>query len=258
MLLYNDDAPKLAQLWDTQSQQLTGVELPADTSQVLGWENDTNILYKTPAGHIRRWNRLTGETSDYTDVRFNTQYRAGGMQHFPNFRDNLYLSSWMGGLDSSSNFHLFNVANEQHISFPVDTTRRMGITLREHYVLFNYDTEASRFHIYYPDLDTMIKADAKVAADAIRQTHPRFSEDGRYIFYNPSETLANGLVQSVMSDETFVIEESVKGWEFIDGQPYLLYEKPLDNGTHVFYLLNPDTRDSCKVGTFYISYINIQ
>jgi len=71
----------------------------------------------------------------------------------------------------------------------------------------------------------------------------------------------NHIIQRVATGETFVVddaENTIYTWHEIEGISYLLHTMPVGDGVHVHYLLNPESRTNCKLGTFYSPHIQIQ
>ena len=250
LLLFNRDNTQVAQLFDLQTQAISNANLPPDVGIVIGWLDESRLLYKTKAGRLRVWDRLTNDSNSYSDVRFEEHYTTAGTQYYPNLSSGIRHKKWIGGFDSSGSFTLINVFSGQHISFPIDTSQFVEFTVKDRFVEFEFDTEPPQIKFYYPDTETMVDFDPAVDG------HQNISHDGKYVFYRSIgeqiQEVATGNMMRFEEDDIRQFE-----WKQIEEQSYILYSVPVEGGANVFYLFQPDIRERCKVGTFYTEQIKL-
>lgn len=254
ILLYIVHEPQITQLFDLETLTLTDINLPADVHEVFDWIDNDHILYTTPTGRFRKWNHLTNETQSLIDMRIERNYSAGGKT----YANSIYNWSKLGGIDPNGILHMIDTNDDSYHTFSVDTSRPFVYWTTPHYILFSYEnTQPSAFSIYY--YDSKSKHDFVFSSNSETNQVPQLSSDGQFFFYQqPTGQSQQYIIQEVTSGDTFLIEENVYRWITIEGQPYLQYSIPMDDGTNSFYLLHPETKQSCKIGTFYAYLIDIQ
>lgn len=243
-----------AHLINVASRHFQPLELPSDTSRVINWIDDTTLLYKTPAGRLRKFDLDTQESTEYSDKRFEEFYMAGGIQHSPNL---LSKGEWVAGFDSEGLFQIFDLWNAlPTLTYFVDMDRSFYYRVQEKYIQIEYDSDPKQYMLIYPG-DIRVSNEFTAPADTIE-----FSPDGEYYYYEKTfgTNETKQLVSKVGTDTFFTLEEDQINqfeWVEIENTSYILYSTPTPDGTHVFYLLQPDSKDRCKVGTFYDPYITL-
>ncbi|GEM_PF-1368526 len=233
-----------AQILNLVDQTVVEVQPPADATDIVRWIDDDTILYETRAGWLRGWNWRTGENIQYYDVRFEDYYMTDDIQRSPNFRGKPIRSSYMAGIESPNIFHLMDPETGDHINFEVDMLGGLNFFVTRHYVLFKYDDPAQPMSLFFPETELF------VTVEPLNRNEFQISPDGLYIVYEPTDN-KNRIIQSLTTGETFTIdtpENLSVDWYEIDGTSYLYHVVPVDGDAYVHYLLDPESRDNCKLG----------
>ncbi len=256
LILFNSTARSHAQLIDMETFTFSDANLPSNTDYIRGWIDDETILYETPAGRLYTWSVLSGDTKEFTDIRFNGFYNAGGVQYSPNLESRLRQHNWVGGMDDKNTFHLFDVSNPDfHERISMSVAKGFHFNIGEEAIRFEYDTKPVTMTLYYPN-ESMRSVDVTLINE---NSYVQFSSDGKYGLYFPNETQSDHIVQNFATNETMIIDadsvEDFMNWKEIEGISYLQYASLTPDGAYVHYLLQPDTKDRCKLGTFYTPYI---
>ncbi len=252
LLLRSSDLTS-TQLFDVATLELSDANLPADVANIGEWIDATRLLYITPAGRFRTWDRITGETDSLYDIRIDSVYTAGG-ERFPNSR---IRSPWFGGIDSDGMLHLVNMMDGSQYTHNVDTSRVVHYIPYPLYIELRYpNTEPREYAIYHPETGIVNEFIAP------EDEQHRLSSDGEFFFYDPPENRGRDyIIQEVATGETMELEGETAQelrWVDIEGQPYLSYPLRMEDGTLIHYLLQPDTKERCIVGKFNTISIDIQ
>jgi len=255
VLLFNQKANALAQIFDIETLTFSDANLPSDIYKMLGWVDETTVLYLTSAGYLRQWDRTTGGIELFTSERFDHEYRAGSIQYSPNLKYHLNWKQWIGGIDTENNLHMMHVYDpDQHHIVPLNMSQKFNFSIEDQYLLIEFVADSKSYRFYYPDTAT------QVDFTPLQENGYSIASDGKYIFYYPTDKQSNFLIQEIATSDTFALEEKINGqlkWVDIEDQSYILYSVAIDNGIYVSYLFQPDTKERCKVGTFYTDQISI-
>jgi hypothetical protein len=241
-----------AEIFDVATLTLSSVILPSDMQSVMKWIDNNKLVYVTPAGRYRMWNRDTGETDNFTDFRVEARYVAGG-QEFVNSRGRW---QWIGGIDTNNNFQLLNLESGDQITFPVDLSEPFFYIIYPHYILFDYtNSETRKLKVYHV-------ATRQLATFTFPLSEPpRLSDNGKYLVYDLGDNRTHKyVIQDVISGLDISLAQNLVRdveWVEIDDVTYLLYVM-LDEEGYTSNLFRPDTQEQCVIGELGTTKISIQ
>jgi len=250
-LLFNQDAPNLAQLYATQSQSMTPIELPYEIKEIKGWIDDETVLFLTTGGYLRTFNIDTGDVTNLVDLSYLSYFYAGGIQSSPNPRGLMRPNYPLVAIDAFDNAHIFTPDNPMQPQIvPLDLSRPLSLDIHGQFVAFAFGRDKDDWLIY-----DFVTVDSTSFVKPNGRNNPAFSPDGDYAFYHPIDSASTYLIQNLHNGETFQLEDAdlvnSYRWQEVDSTSYLQYSVPTADDTTIYYLFQPDTRAVCKVGTFY-------
>lgn len=232
-----------AQVFHVDTKAFDTLQLPADTAQVLGWNGDSSLVYRTEEGQLKAYNLETEAVSDFADQQFDEPFSDG----LSNVRSRY---DWVIGFDTSGLFQVYSLRDpSMNRTYFVETENAPRIDILEHYIRIKYETTPAEYLLLYPETGDS----ALFTAQA--DTSPNFSEDGRYVAYDTTfgTNERRKVIQIVGTEDTFMLEEESIAdfdWAEIEGETYILYATLTEHGYMLYYLLNADSKERCKVGTF--------
>jgi len=242
-----------AQLFDPETQVLSSITLPSDIQWMREWIDREQLIYVTPAGRFRIWNRLTEESDTFADFRVAPRYIAGG-QEFVNSHGRW---QWVGGIDTDDNFQLRDIENGDEILFPVDLSEPFLYIIYPQYILFDYlNAETRKLKIYQFDTEELVTFTFPLSES------PNLSHNGKYLLYDLGDSRdRNIIIQDIISGlETPLDKDILYGieWVAVDDVAYLLYALRTDEGNVSHHLLRPDTGVQCIIGELNATSVEIQ
>lgn len=248
-----------AQLLDMTTQTLSALDLPDDIFEVLGFLDNERLLLLAEDDYLYTWHRLTKQREKFIDIQFPLYYVAEGLEHANNLQHDLPSNGWIGGVDTDSNLHLINVYQpELHHTIPVDGSRSFHFRVRSDYAVIDRYEEhptPNQHQFFYFD-----QSQSANFIDTISDTPSKLSPNGKYLAYRPEDTPSAYWIYYIQNGTTLHFEETdIRQYDWVEVEEtlYLLYSVPIESGSHIFYLFEPETQNRCKVGTFFSPQINI-